>query len=229
MQAFFFIVSLYARSNVQYLNLSELQATSIMLLLFFFLFRKLSPEDTKFVSLAAHVVIVIIIIISRVGGKRHPLKKPRRCVSLATSHPELKPERISAFRIVFLFLSFSRKPQEDGGHGSSFLLLRLLQRPAGDQNVHHRDRNGTSEAAEKGEWLFWGVGGLFCSITSSTGANFGLMPITCWSLQGVRQPGGRAQTRRAAVPQRGPVRGEMPEVKLEGKKKMCQKCVSACF
>lgn len=68
---------------------------------------------------------------------------------------------------------------------------------------------------------FWG-GGLFCSITSSTGANFWRMPITCCSLKGICQPGGRAQTRRAAVPQRRSVRGEMPEVKIEEEKNVSQ-------
>lgn len=43
--------------------------------------------------------------------------------------------------------------QNDGQHGPSFLLLRLLRRPAGGQNVYHRYRNWASEAAEEGEWL----------------------------------------------------------------------------
>lgn len=79
-------------------------------LFFFFLFRKLSPRDSYKVRLAkvflAPHVVIVIIIISLVGGKRRQLKKPRPRASLSISHPELKPRKNLRFQDCFSFSVF---------------------------------------------------------------------------------------------------------------------------
>lgn len=108
------------------------------------------------------VVFSTHVIISLVGGRHHAqLKKPQPRVSPSTlnqtSRADFHETRIAYYTHHYCYFPILLlKPDwllNDGGHGPSFLLFRLLRRPAGRQNVHHRDHNRTSEAAEEGEWL----------------------------------------------------------------------------
>lgn len=90
-------------------------------------------------------------------------------------------------------------------------MFRLLRRPAGRQNVHHRDHNGASEAAEEGEWFKRSHVFAAVKIRSRSHARV-FVP------EGICQPGGHAETRRAAVPQRRSLRREMSEVNARSEK-----------